>query len=241
MLPDTFLIQHSTRANEQISTVSLQGSENQKASTASTERNFAQQKEMLEILRTEIRSNYDVSSSLNSMVYSLRHRFSWFGKLLVSVKNMVSRGFTVNLATYRAVLSIQESINQCPSLDRPLLQEPFILEDGLGRIAPVHLQFITSWQAFEAVMRVRFEGLPGYEKITRHEFVLQEQPTMREISREQPWETAFRPGASVSMSITFRRPGSVDPRASKSSNSCPYCGTLSSNDVSSEVKWSVRL
>ncbi|KAF3763114.1 hypothetical protein M406DRAFT_261991 [Cryphonectria parasitica EP155] len=216
-------------------TISLKGLENQKALATSAGRDVAEQKATLETLRTEIRENHQLSSSIDSIVQSVLHKFEWFGSLLVSVKDMVSSGFTVSLATHRAVLSMQASMNNC--LDRPLIQEPFVLEDALGRIAPVHLQFITSWQALEAVMLVRFEGLPGHEKITRREFVLQEQATRREISFDQPWEIAFRPGSSVSMSLTFRR--NVDP--AKGYNSCPYCGETSDKASSTEVRWSVSV
>lgn len=137
---------------------------------------------------------------MSSIIRLLLYRFQWFGKLMISVKDMVSRGLTVNLATHRAVMSMPESTNNINCLDRPLIQEPFILEDALGGIAPVHLQSITSWQALEAIMLVRFDGLPGREKIARRRFVLQEQATKKEIPFEQPWETAFRPANIYSQS-----------------------------------------
>ena len=66
----------------------------------------------------------------------------------------------VNFATYRAVIRLQ---NTLPShLDRSLIEDPMILEDPIGRIAPVHLQFITSWDAFHSVLEIRFQNMPGY-------------------------------------------------------------------------------
>ncbi|KAL1854486.1 hypothetical protein Daus18300_011407 [Diaporthe australafricana] len=210
-------------------TVSLRGLENQQALASLGERDLAEQNAALDTIRNEIQRNHQLSSSMNSIVRALLDRFNWFGKLLVSVKRMVSTGLMINLATHRAVLSMQASMSN--GLDRPLIQEPFVLEDALGRIAPVHLQFITSWQALEAVMLVRFEGLPGREKITTREFVLQEQATKREICLDQPWEIAFRPGSFVTMSLAFRR----DIKSAKGSNSCPYCGESSDKASSAEV------
>ena len=148
---------------------------------------------------------------------------------------MVNRGIKLNLATYRAVLSIQGSLSH--SMDRTLIQDPFILEDALGRVAPVHLQFITSWKAFYAVLTTRFEGLPGHDKIERREFALQERVTSREISSNEPWEIAFRPGVSVCMSLVFQR----DAKTADSQSHCPYCGNISEKETTDDVHWRVTL
>jgi hypothetical protein len=145
--------------------ISLNGLDKQEESTSSAERGRAAQDATLDSLRTEIRNNSELASSMTSMIRVIHHKFSFFTNLLFSVKSMLSRGLKLNLATYRAVLSIQESLSH--SMDRTLIQDPFVLEDPLGRVAPVHLQFITSWKAFHAVLATRFEGLPGHDKIER--------------------------------------------------------------------------
>lgn len=165
--------------------ISLKSLDTQKASVSSTDRSLASQDEELAKLRREIQNNSALASSMNSLVRTMSQQFSWFTNLLVSVKSMLSRGLRLNLATYRAVLSIQESLSR--SMDRALIQDPFVLEDPLGRVAPVHLQFITSWKAFYAVLATRFEGLPGHKKIGQREFVIQERATNREISIKEPW------------------------------------------------------
>lgn len=50
----------------------------------------------------------------------------------------------VNFLTYKAVMSLQTSIPA--QLERCWTQEPAILEDALGRIFPVHLEFLDSWE-----------------------------------------------------------------------------------------------
>lgn len=58
--------------------------------------------------------------------------------------------------------AVRENQAGLPSaLERSLIQEPFILEDAIGRITPVSLQFINSWDAFQAVLEVRFRGIQG--------------------------------------------------------------------------------
>ena len=52
-------------------------------------------------------------------------------------------GREVNLLTYKAVLSLQTSIPD--RLERCWSQEPATLEDALGRVTPVHLEFLESW------------------------------------------------------------------------------------------------
>ncbi|KAH8756644.1 hypothetical protein F5883DRAFT_568977 [Diaporthe sp. PMI_573] len=209
--------------------ISLRGLDKQKASASSTERSLAAQDATLDTLRSEIKSNSALASSMTSMIRTMSRQFSWFQNLLVSVKSMLSRGFILNLATYRAVLSIQESLSH--SMDRTLIQDPFLLEDPLGRVAPVHLQFITSWKAFHAVLATRFEGLPGHEKVQRREFVLQERVTSREISRNEPWEIAFRSGALVCMSLVFQR----EVKTANSQSHCPHCGNISEKATTDDV------
>jgi hypothetical protein len=98
----------------------------------------------------------------------------------------------MNVAIYRLVVDIRALL---PSrLERTLVQEPFLLEDATGRISPVHLQFIASWNAFDAVLETRFRDLQGYKKMVCKEFVLQERSTRQDISRTRPWEGAFLPG-----------------------------------------------
>lgn len=211
--------------------VSLKSLDKQNAAASSTERSLAAQDAALDALHSEIQNNSALASSMTSILRAMSQQFSWFAKLLASVKTMVSQGFRLNLATYQAVVSIQQSLDH--SMDRTLIQDPFVLEDPLGRVAPVHLQFIISWKAFYAVLATRFEGLPGHNKIKRREFVIQERATSREISGEQPWEIAFRPGGSVLMSLMFQR----DVKTSESKNHCPYCGYNSERETTDDVHW----
>ena len=50
----------------------------------------------------------------------------------------------VNSLTYEAVLSLQTSIPD--QLERCWSQEPATLEDALGRVTPIHLEFLESWE-----------------------------------------------------------------------------------------------
>lgn len=185
----------------------------------------------LDKIREMIQSNVQLSTSMTETARTLLSKFEWFGRLITRVRTLVHRGFMVNLATYKAVLSIQETLNY--RIDRSLNQQPFILEDPIGRRVPVHLQFITSWSVFDAVLVARFEGLPGFDKIQRREFVLHEQATQHEITRSRPWEGAFRPGQSVSMALIFER----KTKSKNERNRCPHCWAETKNLCTDEVTW----
>ena len=71
-----------------------------------------------------------------------------------------------------------------------LLQEPVILHDACGRPAPFHLDFITSADAFLAVLKIRFKDI-GARKIALRQFDLREASRQKEIVLSRPWETVF--------------------------------------------------
>lgn len=71
-----------------------------------------------------------------------------------------------------------------------LLQSPVILFDARGRISPFHLDFISSLDAFMAVLCIRFHDL-GLEKIESEEFSLEDAARGHEIDLRLPWAGLF--------------------------------------------------
>jgi hypothetical protein len=89
------------------------------------------------------------------------------------------------------ILEIKASIktqNEVPP--QILLQRPIILHDALGRIAPFHLEFISSVEALLAVLKIRFKNV-GLKKVTLLEFELRERKQQKQIILQAPWETVF--------------------------------------------------
>ena len=81
-------------------------------------------------------------------------------------------------------------------LDRCWTQDPVIFQDALGRVTPLPLGFIDSWevrlgldspftclannQAFDAVLEVRFRQCPGHRKVVWKDYDLRSRfPTTR--------------------------------------------------------------
>jgi hypothetical protein len=71
-----------------------------------------------------------------------------------------------------------------------LLQQPVILHDALGRIAPFHLEFINSAAALKAVLKVRFQHV-GLRKVITNEYGLRDANRQTDIDISKPWETAL--------------------------------------------------
>lgn len=155
-------------------------------------------------------------------------RVGWFRQLGQELKSIMQKIFIVNLATYKTMLDMRGAL---PShLERSLYQEPFILEDGIGRIAPVHMQFINSWDAFDSVLESRFRNMQGHLMVQNKEYVIEESATRRDIDRSRPWEASFLPGQKCVMSMLFNEPVN-------STSSCPRCQLPSDRSQDSDVQW----
>lgn len=156
----------------------------------------------------------------------LKHQ--WLKTIGLEAKNLMSRILFMNLAIFRTLLDIRANL---PSyLERSLTQEPFILEDALGRISPVHMQFITSWEAFDAVLDQRFRNIPGHSKILSKEYILQDHASRRDIAFHQQWEGTFLPGQRIDMSIVF-------DNLWEQTLSCPRCQHIDGQHSNGETQW----
>ena len=112
-----------------------------------------------------------------------------------------------------------------------MLQKPVILLDALGKVAPFHLDFITSMDALREALKARFRDFgvsaPGLEKVDRSEFVLQDHRS--DLSLTKPWNTIFKPGQSVNMSMVFRRSAELEY--------CPRCQAYNVPAEGSHTVW----
>jgi hypothetical protein len=133
-----------------------------------------------------------------------------------------------NLQLLSALEQLQKSI---PA--QVLLKEPVIFTDALDRVAPIHLDWITSWDAFLAVLEVRFSHL-GSNKIKRREFALQESATRSELAFTRPIDLCLKPGQHVDMCMIFQ-----DRTGVTAKNVCPHCHTICEGSTDTETIWYV--
>lgn len=93
----------------------------------------------------------------------------------------------------------------------------YTLEDAIGRITRVDMVFISSWDAFDAMLEGCFREFPSHKIVARKQYVFQDQKTNREIKRSILWSGALVPGQYINMGLIFRK------RSLKNKRFCPYC------------------
>lgn len=134
----------------------------------------------------------------------------------------------------RSVQDLQKMLQiQMTIPPQVLLQQPVILLDAFGKLAPFHLEFIDCLETFTAVLKIRFrkEGVrqPGLAKVDNREFTIQETRRRRPIDVEKPWSKVFQPGQEVDMSMVFHRLESP-------SSTCPGCRRENDNSEN-QIQW----
>jgi hypothetical protein len=202
-------------------------------SETKTDDSIQKQTTIVAEVRDRLKENNTLISAVATKVTDAL-RLEWFRQLGSELKSMMNRIFRTNVETYEAVVAIQRVL---PShLERSMFRDPFILEDAIGRISPVHMDFINSWEAFDAILRLRFQDVQGFKKVQNNEYVLQEHATKREIKRTRRWDVAFMPGQRVDMSLVFVK---AEKAEETPSTSCPNCRATSTKSQDSEVQWFV--
>lgn len=133
-----------------------------KAQFTNTSRALDQQSSSLRVIQERLEENKQLISKGNGLLTKFADRIDWVKGLAAEFKHYMHQIVAGNLDIYREVLAIRSSFTL--QVDRPLCEDPFILEDVIGRIAPVHLRFITPWEAFDSVMEIRFQEKQGLSK-----------------------------------------------------------------------------
>jgi hypothetical protein len=109
------------------------------------------------------------------------------------------------------------------------------LEDALGRLIPLPVELVDSWDMFDMILSKRFENHPGYKMVAKGEFAIEESISGMEVHREWNWSQCFRPGQKADMTMVFSAPPYLDT----ASNCCPRCKTKTSAAVGSRAQWYV--
>jgi hypothetical protein len=107
------------------------------------------------------------------------------------------------------------------------IQKPVMLTDALGRVAPIHLELINSWEVFDSVLAARFLNLPGQKKLGRGEYALQGKEAIEDLERSRLFETCFIPGNDINMCFSFKAtfPTNACPKCKKETNAAPESTT----------------
>jgi hypothetical protein len=190
------------------------------------------QGDTLSDITIRLEGNKQALTVINKTTSTLLERYQWIQKLGESIKTFMCKIIASNISIYREVVAIRSSVNR---LARPLAEDPFILEDAIGRRAPVHLRFIRSWEAFEFVIEDSFRNRPGHGKVRRKEYALNDHASGRMIHRSLDWDDAILPGQEIDMSLKFSRMAFEGENHTQAS--CPYCQSSSDQPNDKRIRW----
>lgn len=140
------------------------------------------------------------------------------------LKDLMLKVLKTNLQIYDMVVDMQANLPQ--QIER---QQPVMFLDACGRLSPIHLEFISSAQAFLAVLKIRFQDA-GLRKIERGQFTLEEARTKRTVDLGRPWHTCFLPGQKIDMSMVFSQPET--PKST-----CPGCQYETDGKTAEDIEW----
>lgn len=177
-------------------------------------------------------SNQSLQRYIGIMGRRILSRLDYVSSLGISLKHSTSRIISIVLLISSELSGIRRAITR---LERPLSEEHFTFEDATGKVFPVHLRTITSWEAFEYIIVDRFKGKKGAHRTQRKQYSLQERATRRAINRSITWESAFLPYQKVEMSLMCRE--AQNDTVARSSPTCPRCSTVSPGETGIEVQW----
>lgn len=140
----------------------------------------------------------------------------------------MARIWTLNFRSYNILLDLQTRVPR--EFEPCWIQEPLVLTDALGRVAPVHLELINSWEVLESVLAARFRNIPGEQKVRKKEYVLSDRGSQQDIERNDSFITCFLPGRRIDMSMVFKQ-------VSSSKATCPACKMVSAEEGSVATTW----
>jgi cytochrome c553 len=102
--------------------------------------------------------------------------------------------------------------------------------DALDRLAPIHLEWINSHEAFLAVLKVRFKH-HGIQLIENGRFALQASKTKRDVNLNRPWEICLHPGQEYDMSMLFQ------DSSSPAATTCASCHHTNQGKMDEDITW----
>ncbi|KAI9865708.1 MAG: hypothetical protein M1813_002166 [Trichoglossum hirsutum] len=202
--------------------VTLQMSELSTQGRKQDSRNKNQQT-VITTLDDKLDQNTTMLQTQSELLKSVRTSLIGFERTLNTRQEQLFHTLVDNITQLRSSLKQQ---NEIPP--QVMLQRPVQLLDACGRLAPFHLEFINSSEAFLAVLKVRFKHA-GLRKIEKREFALQERGSKRRLDLSAPWDSVFLPGQKVDMSMVFRRQD-VPHR------SCPSCRFVSEGHEEEDIE-----
>lgn len=132
---------------------------------------------------------------------------------------------------HEAILQIYRIVLQRHTVLSPQVQrqQPVYFQDACGFHTPFHLEFITSWDEFITVLKLKFRNR-GLRLIEQGRYTLQDANSKKILNRSRPWTLCFFPGQHVNMDALFDEKG--DGR-----NCCPVCQHVEAGTFDDVIDW----
>ncbi|KAL3297026.1 vegetative cell wall protein gp1 [Colletotrichum asianum] len=122
-------------------------------------------------------TNQSLMGYLGVIAQQVLSRLEFVSSLGIDLKNLTTQIMALVLAV-SADLSRIGTVMMW--LDRPMSDEHFVFEDATGRVFPIYLRTIMSWEVFEFIIVDRFKGKKGSHRIQKGRYTLQERATVRQ-------------------------------------------------------------
>ncbi|PMD31127.1 hypothetical protein L207DRAFT_197733 [Hyaloscypha variabilis F] len=71
-------------------------------------------------------------------------------------------------------------------------QEPMTLEDAHGKLLPLPLELVVSWQMLDSILLGHFRAVIGEKKVQKQEFEIEDSMARSILSRKDPWSQICR-------------------------------------------------
>ncbi|KAE9369642.1 hypothetical protein N431DRAFT_413880 [Stipitochalara longipes BDJ] len=110
-------------------------------------------------------------------------------------------------------------------------QAPMTLEDAHGKLLPLPLELVVSWEMFDSILLSHFRKLAGEKKVEKREYEIEDGSTRGTLARTTSWSQICKPGRKIEMSMIFKE-------ANKTGVACPKCDTISNEKKGVQVECS---
>ncbi|KAL8366010.1 hypothetical protein RB595_004679 [Gaeumannomyces hyphopodioides] len=104
----------------------------------------------------------------------------------------------------------------------PTRDLPVHIEDAMGNLVDLQLDWLHDWRDFDYMLCRRFEELrlTGIEKVRKQQYALEDDCSGKDLCRSRPLKAWLRRGMKVNMSIIFRA-----TKQDLARSQCPRCHT----------------
>lgn len=108
------------------------------------DRSSATQQATLEEIKTRIDENRTELQAARIDIETIGSGIGNFRQLGADILSLMQRIWSGNIITYPGNITLQSQLPR--QLERTWTQEPVILKDPLGRVTPVHLEFVETYK-----------------------------------------------------------------------------------------------